>query len=342
MGTCTCKASAAEEVSLPASPMKPRYLQLFPVGKGAFGQVWKVEKEKNRQIYALKKISKRKVIEKKNISVILNEWRLLGTLRHPLIVNLKECFQDRNSLYFVLDYLPGADLRFHFARKKTFSETETRFLIACLVSGLEYLHINNVVHRDIKPENLVFTPSGYLKITDFGVSRRITGKELLNDASGTPGYMAPETICRLPHGKPVDFFAVGVIAYECMTGKRPYRGKTRNEIKEAMLTQQIQLKKKDIPTGWSLESADFINKCIQRKPELRLGFNGPHELKNHTWLRGFLWKKLLEETLIPPFKPGEIREFQERVGNFNEREEEKPVNTEENKIFARFGEKEIG
>jgi serine/threonine protein kinase len=92
------------------------------------------------------------------------------------------------------------------------------FFIACLVAGLEYVHNKNILHRDIKPENLVLDEDGYLRITDFGIAREWR-EENSQDTSGTPGYMAPEVMCRQNHGVAVDYFAAGVMAYECMFGR---------------------------------------------------------------------------------------------------------------------------
>lgn len=99
--------------------------------------------------------------------------------------------------------------------------------------------------------------------------------------------MAPEVMCRQNHGIGVDYYAIGVMVYEFMTGKRPYLGRTRKDIREAILARQVQLRRFEIPEGWSLESADFVNKLLQRKPANRLGLNGPAELKSHGWLRNF-------------------------------------------------------
>lgn len=104
-----------------------------------------------------------------------------------------------------------------------------------------------------------------------------------SETSGTPGYMAPEVMCRQNHNIAADYFAVGVIAYECMMGRRPYVGRSRREIREHILSRQIQIKRYEIPEGWSVESADFINKTLQRKPHNRLGNNGNAEVKNHPW-----------------------------------------------------------
>ena len=198
--------------------------------------------------------------------------------------------------------MSGGDLRYHLGRQRRFSEETTKFFAACLVSGLEYLHVNGVLHRDIKPENLVLDSKGYLRITDFGVAKMWQANNE-TDTSGTPGYMAPEVMCRQKHGIGVDYYAMGVMIYEFMMGKRPYLGKTRKEIRDAILAKQVQLKKDDIPQGWSLEAADLVNKLIQRKPTNRLGFNGPNEIKNHVWFRGFDWQELYNKQIPAPFVP---------------------------------------
>jgi len=100
------------------------------------------------------------------------------------------------------------------------------------------VHAQNIIHRDIKPENLVFDNDGYLRLTDFGVAK-IQTPDNANETSGTPGYMAPEVMCRQNHGLVSDYFAIGVIAYECMMGRRPYVGRSRREIREQILTRQV-------------------------------------------------------------------------------------------------------
>lgn len=116
----------------------------------------------------------------------------------------------------------------------------TEFFIACMLLCLEYLHKNAILHRDIKPENLVFDENGYLRVTDLGIAR-LWNPENSKDTSGTPGYMAPEVMCRQNHGVAVDYFAMGVIAYECMFGKRPYSGKDRKEIRDHILSKQVKI-----------------------------------------------------------------------------------------------------
>lgn len=213
----------------------------------------------------MKEMAKARIITKKSVPSVMNELKLLSMINSQFIVNVHYAFQDRLNLYLVMDLLLGGDLRYHIARKRIFPMEITQFFVACLVHALDAVHAAKIIHRDIKPENLVFDNEGYLRLTDFGVAR-ILSKDNASETSGTPGYMAPEVMCRQNHGLVADYFAVGVIAYECMLGKRPYQGRTRRDIRDAILTKQIQIKKYEIPEGWSMAAADFINKCLQRKP----------------------------------------------------------------------------
>jgi serine/threonine protein kinase len=180
---------------------------------------------------------------------------------YRFIVNMHYAFQDRENLFLVMDLLLGGDLRYHIARQRRFTEQQTKFFIACLIQALETVHGCGIIHRDIKPENLVFESDGYLRLTDFGIAR-YWSPDNASETSGTPGYMAPEVMCRQNHGVAADYFAVGVIAFECMNGRRPYVGKSRREIREQILARQAHIKRNEIPDGWTLEAADFINKVI--------------------------------------------------------------------------------
>lgn len=125
--------------------------------------------------------------------------------------------------------------------------------------ALEYLHRNKIIHRDLKPENLVFDSNGYLRLTDLGISRMMR-EDNHQDTSGTPGYMAPEVMVRRSHSFAVDYFALGVIAYEMMLGRRPYVGANRKEIKDQILARQATVRLEQLPFKWSPTSIDFINR----------------------------------------------------------------------------------
>ncbi|MCQ2820285.1 MAG: protein kinase [archaeon] len=282
------------------------------MGKGGFGKVWKVQSKKTKDIYALKEMSKLKIIDKKSEKSINSEREFLSLLHNPFIVNMHYAFQDSDNLYLVMDMLSGGDLRYHISRHRKFSEEQTRFFIACMILALEHIHGNNVIHRDIKPENLVLDENGYVRITDFGIAK-LNCPDNSSETSGTPGYMSPEVMKGFNHSFPVDFFAIGVIGYEFMNGRRPYVGRNRKEIKEKMLAEQAMIKKEDLIKGWSYESADFINKLLLRKPEERLGYKrGVKELKEHPWLKYYPWKELEKKTLPSPFIPEKTDNFDKR------------------------------
>ena len=285
---------------------------IFIIGKGGFGKVWRVKEKKTNELYALKEMSKTKIIDKKSEKSINGEREFLSFLHHPFIVNMHYAFQDNNNLYLVMDLLTGGDLRYHCSRYRYFSEEQTRFFLACIIHSLNYIHKNNVIHRDIKPENLVLDDKGYVCITDFGVAKT-NMKDNSSETSGTPGYMCPEVMYGKNHSFPADFFSIGVIGYEFMMGKRPYRGRGRKEIKEQMKNYQAKIKEDEMKDGWSIEGVEFINSLLQRNEKKRLGYSqGIKELKEHPWLKYYPWKDLAKKNLPAPFIPENTDNFDKK------------------------------
>lgn len=199
------------------------------------------------------------------------------------------------------------------------------------------------MHRDIKPENLVFDSNGYLLLTDFGIAKRLPETDPSSpiakdhygvvDTSGTPGYMSPEAMCKLPQRFESDFFAIGVMVYEMMYRRRPYWGQNKNQIRDAMLAKQVQIRANEIAEGWTIEAADFTNKLIRRKPANRLGFNhGIQELKNHYWFKGFDWESLQNKTMKAPWIPPNGDNFKGKNLEFRD---ENVVEMQEAEILVR-------
>ena len=253
----------------------------------------------------MKQLSKVKLIQNNAYEEIIYEQELSSKLNHPFIVTMNFSFQDKDYLYMINDLMSGGDLRFWYTRQKSFNEKECKFFIACIILGLEYLHTNKIIHRDLKPENLLFDKKGYIHISDFGIAKDLKNEpeEKIIDASGSPGYMSPETIFKQPHSYASDFFSLGVICYEMMMKKRPYLGKNRQEIKEKMASEFVQIKSNEIPKGYSVEFADFINKLLDKNEENRLGYKNINELKCHPWLKYTDWKNIYLMKEKPPFVP---------------------------------------
>ena len=269
-------------------------------------------------------MSKVKIIDKKSIKSINSERDLLSELYSPYIVNMYYAFQDKEYLYLVMDLLPGGDLRYHISIHKKFSEEQTRFFICGIILSLEYIHSKGIIHRDIKPENLVLDAKGYVRLTDFGIAKKIK-EDNSNETSGTPGYISPEVLNSKNHSFPADYFALGVIGYEFKKGERPYKGKNRKEIKDKINKEQIQLTMNEqiknnyqdidnINSGenWSKESINFINNLLMRNPEERLGYKGINELKQHLWLKYYPWNLIKNKALPSPFIPSDSGNFDDK------------------------------
>ena len=276
-----------------------KYLEI--IGRGGFSQVWKVLYLKYNKIYAMKKMYKIEIIDKKCEKDILIELSLLSRIHHPFIVNIHFAFQDSDYLYLICDHFPNGDLRYQLIHNKLYSERQVKFIIANILLSLEYIHLNNIIHRDIKPENILIDEKGYLAITDFGIAR-FKKEENSNEKSGTPGYMAPEVLFAKNHGFTVDYFALGVIGYELIFGKRPYTNIQRKALQQEILSKETQIKESELPKGFSLNCMNFINKMIKRKENERLGFGNIKEILNHKFLSDINFKKLYNKKIKSPLK----------------------------------------
>lgn len=168
---------------------------------------------------------------------------------------------------------------------------------------MEYVHTKGILHRDIKPENLIFDHRGYLHLVDFGIARK-SKPENARDTSGTPGYMSPEVIFGKNHSFESDYFSLGVICFELLLGRRPYRSRTRKIAREAMAAKQIKICRKDLEYfPLSKRGVDFVNKLLIRRPERRLGNNGVLELMRHPWMEDFPWRELKNGHVRAPYLP---------------------------------------
>lgn len=253
----------------------------------------------------MKQISKVKLIKNNVYDEILHEQELSSKLNHPFLVKMNFSFQDGDYLYMLNDLMTGGDLRYWYMQRKKFSEKECKFIVACVILGLEYLHSNKIIHRDLKPENILFDKNGYVHIADFGIAKELKNEpeEKIIDTNGTPMYMSPEALFGEKHGYSSDYFSLGAICYEMMMRKRPYNGKNRQEVKEKITNEFVQIKNEEIPKGWSNECADFINKLLEKNEGNRLGQHDLEELKAHPWLKYYNWKDLYLMKEKAPFIP---------------------------------------
>jgi serine/threonine protein kinase len=178
---------------------------------------------------------------------------------------------------------------------------DTIFSVACVVLALESLHSRKIVYRDLKPENILLGKDGYLKVTDFGNAKEISGRTYT--LCGTPDYMSPEIWLNKGHSFPADNWALGVFTYELLYGETPFE--SRADEKQSEQIEKI-IKAKVTYSKWmSPDSVDFMKSLIKAKVANRLGSGkeGTSELKSHPWFKDVNWKALSEKKVKPPYVP---------------------------------------
>ncbi|OAD73259.1 hypothetical protein PHYBLDRAFT_124978, partial [Phycomyces blakesleeanus NRRL 1555(-)] len=282
------------------------FVLLRSVGKGAFGKVRVVQHRGTKELFALKYINKAKCIQMKAVDNIISERRLLEQITSNVVVNLRYAFQDDKNMFMVLDLMLGGDLRFHLERFGTMPEERVRFYAAEISLGLNYLHSKNIVHRDIKPDNILLDEQGHAYLTDFNIAVQYTEGKQLTSIAGSMAYMAPEVLQKRGYYASVDWWSLGVMCYELLFGKRPFRGKSNDMLHRAILYEQLViLEQKDV----SPEAVDFVKGLLTRDIDSRLGVKekGFNALLAHPWFTGLDWEALKSKTAIPPFIPDSKR-----------------------------------
>jgi len=198
------------------------------IGKGSFGKVMQVKKKDDGQIYAMKVLRKEAIIARKQVDHTRAEKAILQKIEHPFIVKLNYAFQTEDKLYMVLDFVNGGELFFHLKKEGKFSEERVRLYSAEIALALHHLHSRDIVYRDLKPENILIDADAHICITDFGLSKEIISDEVTHTFCGTPEYLAPEVLKGQGHGCPVDWWSLGTLIYEMLTGLPPFYSQNIN------------------------------------------------------------------------------------------------------------------
>ncbi|KAK0199844.1 kinase-like domain-containing protein [Desarmillaria ectypa] len=271
------------------------------IGKGSFGKVMQVRKKDTQRIYALKTIRKAHIAQRPGeITHILAERTVLALVNNPFIVPLKFSFQNPDKLYLVMSFVNGGELFYHLQREGKFDQDRSRFYAAELLCALEHLHGFNVVYRDLKPENILLDYTGHIALCDFGLCKlNMSETEKTNTFCGTPEYIAPELLESQGYTKTVDWWTLGVLLYEMMTGLPPFYDENVNTMYQRILTDPLHF-----PPDMSVEAKSVMTGLLQRDPSRRLGANGGEEIKRHPFFARYIdWNRLLAKRYPPPFKP---------------------------------------
>lgn len=303
------------------------------IGKGSYGTVLLVRQLSTGRLFAQKTFKKASItVHKKLIEQTKTERNILESVnRHPFIVNFYYAFQDHEKLYLILEYAQGGELFHHLEAERMFSEDVAAFYMAEMVLALDHLHRTvGVIYRDLKPENCLLDHEGHLLLTDFGLS-----KVTLDDESpcrsilGTPEYMAPEVIQGKEYGAAVDWWSLGALGYDLLTGSPPFTGNNNAKIQEKILKQKLSL-----PFYLSPDAKDLLTRLLRKDPKKRLGYNMAKDLqtiKNHRFFRKINWKELQAREAVPPIQP--LVTDPELAENFNQEFTDLPLSPVLTKSF---------
>ena len=284
------------------------------IGKGAYGKIFLVRMKETQELFAMKVIPKKQVIEEDSVEQTLAEKNILSRVRMPFLVNLYYSFQTPSNLHYVIDYCSGGSLYSYMQKEKVLTEEQAKFYAAQMVLALEHLHGQNIIYRDVKPENISICSDGYIRLTDFGLSKEnIAEDSTTSTFCGTPEYLAPELIQSLPYTNNIDWWGLGVLIYEMINGNVPFFNDNIQKLYHKILYDPIPFPEK---CTYSDECKDIIENLLQKLPENRL--SDPRTIKQHAWFSSInfdsLFKKELEPSYIPDLEsPTDLKYFDSTI-----------------------------
>jgi len=326
-----------------ARPDRPKFADLELrriLGVGTFGRVKLVIHKPEGgppegKTYALKCMRKAQVVATKQQSHVLNEKNILAMMNHPFVLALIQTYQDAGELYMLMELALGGELFSLLAKRAPLFDSPAKFYAASVASMFSYMHGLKVIYRDLKPENLLLDDKGYLKLVDFGFAKILVDRTWT--LCGTPEYLAPEIILNKGHGFGADWWCLGILAYECLTGTTPFVSNDPMEGYRKIIKCRVPW-----PTQLTAHAKDFIDKLLTVDPTRRLGCGkgGPREVRQHDWFKMIDFKALEAKELPAPYVP-KIKS-QADTSNFDQYTDEGKINyPEENfpkSMFEEFAE----
>ncbi|XP_008689566.2 microtubule-associated serine/threonine-protein kinase 4 isoform X2 [Ursus maritimus] len=302
-------SSSNASLKLQRKPRESDFETIKLISNGAYGAVYFVRHKESRQRFAMKKINKQNLILRNQIQQAFVERDILTFAENPFVVSMYCSFETRRHLCMVMEYVEGGDCATLMKNMGPLPVDMARMYFAETVLALEYLHNYGIVHRDLKPDNLLVTSMGHIKLTDFGLSKvglmsmttnlyeghiEKDAREFLDkQVCGTPEYIAPEVILRQGYGKPVDWWAMGIILYEFLVGCVPFFGDTPEELFGQVISDEINWPEKD--EAPPPDAQDLITLLLRQNPLERLGTGGAYEVKQHRFFRSLDWNSLLRQ-----------------------------------------------
>ncbi|ODV96770.1 hypothetical protein PACTADRAFT_40116 [Pachysolen tannophilus NRRL Y-2460] len=307
------------------------------IGKGSFGKVMQVRKIDTGKIYALKSIRKTHIVSKMEVTHTLAEKFVLSKVDNPFIVPLKFAFQSPEKLYLVLAFINGGELFYHLQQSRRFSLVRAKFYISELLSAIECLHNLNIIYRDLKPENILLDYQGHIALCDFGLCKiNMKLQEKTNTFCGTPEYLAPELLLGQGYTRVVDYWTLGTLLYEMLTGLPPFYDDDTSVMYKKILQDPLSF-----PSFLDSNTKSLIKNLLNRDPTKRLGYNGTQEIKSHPFFQDVDWTKLNQKGYIPPFKPP-VQDLNDTSNFDSEFTSEKPADSVVDDFLSESVQKQFG
>lgn len=277
--------------------------KIATLGVGGFGRVELVQiAGDSSRSFALKQMKKSQIVETRQQQHIMSEKEIMMEANCDFIVKLFKTFKDRKYLYMLMEACLGGELWTILRDRGNFDDQTTRFYTACVVEAFDYLHSQGIIYRDLKPENLLLDLKGYVKLVDFGFAKRLQVGRKTWTFCGTPEYVAPEVILNKGHDISADYWSLGVLMFELLTGTPPFTGpdpmKTYNSILKGIDAVEF-------PRNITRTANALIKRLCRDNPAERLGYQrgGIKDIQKNKWFEGFYWEGLKNRTLTPPIVP---------------------------------------
>ncbi|KAK8882623.1 hypothetical protein M9Y10_045265 [Tritrichomonas musculus] len=268
------------------------------IGVGSFSHVDLCYHVPSENYCVLKVMSKQRLIELNQVEHVQSEREIIAMIHHPNVAIFYGSFQDHDSLYMMLEYIPGGEVFSHLRTLERFDLDVVRFYAAEILLVFQELHNYGIIYRDLKLENLLFTQDGHIKFIDFGFAKRIVDRTYT--LCGTSEYLAPEIIRGEGASFASDWWAFGVLIYEMLVGETPFYDPNDNRMYQLICHGEISF-----PIGIDDTTQDLIKSLLRVDPTQRLGCTiaGAEEIKTHNWFFGIEWDKVYEHRYQPPLVP---------------------------------------
>uniref|UniRef100_A0A7S1ATD8 Protein kinase domain-containing protein n=1 Tax=Noctiluca scintillans TaxID=2966 RepID=A0A7S1ATD8_NOCSC len=305
------------------------------IGKGRYARVRLITmKGHEKRPLCLKVLKKKEVHDLNQVEHIINERDVLNSIRHPLIIQMLQTFQDKAKLYMALELVNGGELFEVLRREGKFKLEQARFYMSEVTSCISYIHEMLIVYRDIKPENILIHASGHIRLSDFGFAKYLKGEKTYTTC-GTAEYMAPEIIRNLGHGLSVDWWAAGVLLFEMLAGKPPFSALEENELWRIIVNGRVVY-----PPGIDQHARDLVARLLMLDPVRRIHPGVTYQkmrIQDHTFFKNLSWKDVDAGKARVPWKPNIVQKLMRRaaskdqpdVTNFQSFEESDEVVTQE-------------